>query len=160
MSSLADRRDRVDLIQTQRILHMYDWVEEDRWFERVNTEREVTTRLTSCKQNLKLNSCNLDIRKYFFSQRVVNKWNSLTRVSDPDPDPDPPGSTTFGRIRIRIRIHFYPNPGSGTGSGSTPSSFPGSGSGIGSTLKKHGFGSGQQQNKPKLCRKKESLINI
>ena len=94
MSSLAERRERGDLIQTWKILNKYDRVEENRWFERVNTEREVTTRLTSCKQNLKLNSCNLDIRKYFFSQRVINMWNSL-------PD-DVKESTTLNMFKNKL----------------------------------------------------------
>ena len=54
----------------------------------------ITTRLTSCKQNLKLNSCNLDIREYFFSQRVVNMWNSL-------PD-DVKESTTLNMFKNKL----------------------------------------------------------
>ena len=77
LTSLAKRRERGDLIQTWKIINKYDRVEEGRWFERVDTDREVTTRLSSCPLNLRLTNCNLDIRKYFFSQRVVTTWNSL-----------------------------------------------------------------------------------
>ena len=77
MTTLEERRVRGDMIQTWKVLNRYDNVDEKLWFERVDTEREISTRLSSCTLNLKTRNCNLDTRKYSFSQRVVAKWNSL-----------------------------------------------------------------------------------
>ena len=77
MQSLSDRRTRWDMIQVWKILNKYDMVDENKWFRRVDTDRAASTRLSSCPLNLQLNNVNLDTRKYFFSQRVVLKWNDL-----------------------------------------------------------------------------------
>jgi len=40
--------------------------------------RDTSTRGQSCKF-VKKNYCHSDIQRYFFSQRVINRWNSLTQ---------------------------------------------------------------------------------
>ena len=77
MQTLSDRRIRGDMIQVWKVLNKYDMVDENKWFRRVDTDRAAATRLSSCPLNLQLDSFNLDIRKFFFSQRVVQKWNDL-----------------------------------------------------------------------------------
>ena len=72
---LVDRIHRGDMIEVYKILHgVYD---------------NVGPRLTRVEGNitrghsmrLKVNRCRYDIRKYSFSNRIVNVWNSLPEVS-------------------------------------------------------------------------------
>ena len=75
--SLEDRRERFDMIQTYKFLNSVDNVDSTIWFQTVDSDRQNPTRLTSCPVNLVPKRSNLDIRKNFFSQRIVNKWNNL-----------------------------------------------------------------------------------
>ena len=77
LTTLEDRRVRGDLIQTWKILHHHDNVDESIWFTRISEVSQRETRLSACPMNIALKSSNLDIRKNFFSLRVINKWNSL-----------------------------------------------------------------------------------
>ena len=74
--SLKDRRLKTDLIQVFKILNKKDDVDPSNWFQTYD-ENGRTTRLANCRQNLKKARCRLDIRKYFFSQRVIDDWNAL-----------------------------------------------------------------------------------
>ena len=47
------------------------------WFTRLNSASTVSTRLNSSIFNLEMKRTNLDIRKNFFSIRVVKGWNQL-----------------------------------------------------------------------------------
>ncbi len=72
--TLQDRRRRGDLIQTYRIINGIDKVPFDSLFKLADSI-DPTTRghpLKLNKQHVKLN-----IRKHFFSQRVINDWNQL-----------------------------------------------------------------------------------
>jgi len=74
LQSLADRRVRFDMIQTYKILRGFDNVDHKTWFSKVNNNN---TRLSSFHLNLQPSRSNHEIRRNFFSQRVVNTWNSL-----------------------------------------------------------------------------------
>ena len=80
MLSLEARRERGDMIQVWKILNKYDKVDETKWFRRVDTSRQTMTRMSTCPYNLQLGNVHLDTRKYFFSQRVVVKWNNLPEL--------------------------------------------------------------------------------
>ncbi|KAK8729364.1 hypothetical protein OTU49_008790, partial [Cherax quadricarinatus] len=71
LTTLEDRRVRGDMITTYKILRGIDKVNRDRMFQRRDTE----TRGHNWK--LKTQTSHRDVRKYFFSHRVVRKWNSL-----------------------------------------------------------------------------------
>ena len=73
--SLEKRRVRGDLIQVFKTLKGIDRVNYKNYFEMQNSSR---TRGHSYK--LVKKRSNLDIRKYFFSQRIVNEWNNLPQV--------------------------------------------------------------------------------
>ena len=77
LQSLTQRRERYDMIQTFKILNSIDKVDYRIWFERINVERQTQTRLTTCSMNLVTKRSNREVRKAFFSQRVVNSWNKL-----------------------------------------------------------------------------------
>ena len=74
------------MIQTYKIVNGVDDVEASTWFTFLADERERSTRSTcqigedgslSSKLTLKPGKWNLNVRKHFFSNRVVEQWNSL-----------------------------------------------------------------------------------
>ena len=71
--TLEERRNRADLIELFRIYRGLSGVKVESMFELMVNSR---TRGHSLK--LRKNRSNLDIRKYFFSERVVSRWNALS----------------------------------------------------------------------------------
>ncbi len=76
MVSLEERRHRADMQQVHKILHGLDKVDKNTWFEMVS-EGHRTTRQAANPWNLRPKQSRLDIRKNFFSQRVINNWNMI-----------------------------------------------------------------------------------
>ena len=72
LTSLELRRIRGDLLQVFKIVNGFDGLSFDSFFEFSNV-----TSTRGHRFKLKSKRCRLDVRKYFFSQRVVNEWNSL-----------------------------------------------------------------------------------
>ena len=72
LTTLSERRVRGDLIEVFKILKGFSKVDYKTWFELSDNSR---TRGHGYK--LIKSRSRLDIRKHFFSQRVVNVWNSL-----------------------------------------------------------------------------------
>ena len=72
LTTLETRRLRGDLIEAFKILKGKENIEIDKFFEVVASDR---TRGHTLK--LFKTSCRLDLRKFAFSRRVVNVWNSL-----------------------------------------------------------------------------------
>ena len=78
--SLEKRRVRGDLIQAFKMIKGYDKIDSSKFFE---ISKEGKTRGHSMK--LVKKRSNTDLRKHFFSQRVVNPWNHLPQdVIDAD----------------------------------------------------------------------------
>jgi len=73
--SMEKRRVRGDLIEAYKILKGKDQVNYKNFFEIQSSSR---TRGHNCR--IVKQRSHLDIRKYFFSQRVVNAWNKLPQV--------------------------------------------------------------------------------
>ncbi len=79
MSSLAERRKKFDLVQTFKILNGHDRVD----FSTAGDNANRLTRNTAYSKNLVATRSKTDIRKNFFSNRVINLWNNLpTDVKD------------------------------------------------------------------------------
>ena len=76
MVSLTERRHQTDISQVYRIIHGQDKVEPDQWFKFVNNVGAVTRR-TADPLNLVQSRSRLELRRNFFSQRVVESWNML-----------------------------------------------------------------------------------
>lgn len=70
--TLEERRNRADLLELFKIFKNMSPVKVDSMFEVAGDQR---TRGHSLK--LKKHRSKLDLRKYFFSERVVNRWNAL-----------------------------------------------------------------------------------
>ena len=73
LTTLERRRRRGDLIETFKILTGREDVDPEQFFQRV----EHSHNLRGHRHKLYVQRCRLDIRRHFFSQRVVQDWNSL-----------------------------------------------------------------------------------
>ena len=72
LTTLSERRIRGDLIEVFKILKGFSKVNYNTWFK-----LSVNSRTRGHRYKLVKSRSKLDIRKNFFSQRVVNVWNSL-----------------------------------------------------------------------------------
>ena len=85
LTTLCDRRVRGDMIQTYKILKGLDDVDYRTWFKTVGEQHQKTRLAVSVSQDMTLEATmnlvkpksKLDIRKNFFSSRVVDPWNNL-----------------------------------------------------------------------------------
>ena len=76
LTTLVERRSRGDMIEVWKILHGKEDVDFKTWFSLVDDYHSRTTRLSD-SLILAKPKAKLDIRKYFFSHRVVDRWNAL-----------------------------------------------------------------------------------
>jgi len=74
LTTLARKRIWGDLIETYKILNGKEKVNMEQFFELSNTGHNLRGHT-----KLAVNRCQLDTRKYFFSNRVVRHWNNLTQ---------------------------------------------------------------------------------
>ena len=77
MRSLLERRIRYDLVQTYKILNNIDRVDPALWFNMVGQRTYIQTRNTAYERNLVATRLLTEIRRNFFSNRVVPIWNAL-----------------------------------------------------------------------------------
>ena len=78
MVTLEERRRRGYLIQTYRVLNKVDNVDRNIWFTReAPRQGAASTRQTDGFMNVVRKKGNHDIRKNFWSNRVVDHWNRL-----------------------------------------------------------------------------------
>ena len=76
MTTLQDRRRRGDMIEVWKILKGHENVKIDTFFKMVDEYSSRTTRLSDSMMLAKP-IARLEIRKNFFSHRVIDHWNSL-----------------------------------------------------------------------------------
>jgi hypothetical protein len=69
---LHARRDRGDMIETLKLLRGLENIDCAKFFQRTSNQQ-----LRGHQWKLYKQRCNKSIRQHFFSQRVVNQWNSL-----------------------------------------------------------------------------------
>lgn len=77
LTTLADRRIRLDMIQTYKIIHGHDDVCREEWFKLVPQDRAHMTRRAEGGLTLEATMSKTEARRNFFSQRVVNHWNNI-----------------------------------------------------------------------------------
>lgn len=77
LPSLVARRKRGDMLQVWKVLNGDVDVDPSNLFSLASEASPKITRQTSSLSNLAPGSCKLDIRKNFFSVRIVNSWNNL-----------------------------------------------------------------------------------
>ena len=71
-TTLETRRLRADQIEVFKIVNGYEDVDRNMFFK-----LKESSRTRGHKAALVKEQCRLDMRKYSFSQRVINKWNKL-----------------------------------------------------------------------------------
>ena len=76
LPKLEDRRIRGDMIETFKVITGKEDVKAEKLFKMAKV-REARNN-THCKK-IKSKSNKLGVRRNFFSQRVIRKWNSLTK---------------------------------------------------------------------------------
>ena len=77
MLSLKDRRIQYDLIQAFKIIRGFDDVESDTWFDLVGQDPTRITRHTQDPLNICRKNPRTEIRRNFFSNRVIDTWNNI-----------------------------------------------------------------------------------
>ena len=78
LDSLEYRRKRFDMVQVYKILNGFDKVDSSTWFTTYGLNPTRNTRQSNYRNNLIQTSIpKTDIRKHFFSQRVIQDWNSI-----------------------------------------------------------------------------------
>jgi len=73
ITSLTDRRERGDMIEVYKLLTAKEKINPDQFFKLAQNHYG----LRGHDKKIVKERSRLDIRKFFFSQRVVSKWNSL-----------------------------------------------------------------------------------
>ena len=76
LTTLEQRRQRGDMIHVYKMLNVYTPTNNDDFFCFANQRHDVSTR-SSINNFLVAEKCHLDLRKYFFNNRIVQKWNSI-----------------------------------------------------------------------------------
>jgi hypothetical protein len=74
LETLADRRILQDMAQVYKLVHKVDKVDRLQLFNHVP---EGITRLAADPLNMRQEPVRTDIRKHFFTQRVINHWNTI-----------------------------------------------------------------------------------
>ena len=80
LMTLEDRRGYIDLVETYKIVYGITCRDPTAFFTFTGSRSGRTTRLTEYPRNIIPKRSNLDIHKYFFTQRVASKWNDLLAV--------------------------------------------------------------------------------
>ena len=75
--SLEDRRRQYDLVQTFKIVRGFDDVSASTWFNLMGDNPTRVTRNTVDPLNIVRKNPRTEIRRNFFSHRVIDSWNSI-----------------------------------------------------------------------------------
>jgi len=73
LTSLKDRRERGDMIEVYKILNGKEHIDSGHFFQVADDHYS----LRGHRMKLSKKRSRLDIRKHFFSQRIINRWNRL-----------------------------------------------------------------------------------
>jgi predicted secreted protein len=75
LESLQARRRNADIYTVHKIVHEVGDLDSSVWFEKL--AGNTVTRARADPLNIKCNTGRLELRKNFFSNRVVNDWNAI-----------------------------------------------------------------------------------
>jgi hypothetical protein len=76
LATLEERRHRADMKMVHKVMHRESGLESGMWFEHAR-DAVHTTRSGADPQNIKNKTGWLEIRKHFFSVRVISDWNKI-----------------------------------------------------------------------------------
>jgi hypothetical protein len=97
LTSLAERRHRADMQMVHKIMKNENGLSSTTWFEKAQNARRAT-RITADPLNIKPNTGRLEIRRNFFSIRVIDDWNRI-----PKDIKNKPTAPSFKKAYARIR---------------------------------------------------------
>ena len=89
--TLEERRNRSDLVELFKISKKLSAIPLETFFE-----RDDTSRTRGHEYKLRKKCIDTDLRKFFFSQRVVSRWNEL--------DSDVVGAGTVETFKNRLKV--------------------------------------------------------
>ena len=72
-----ERWHQLDMVQTYKILKGVDSVDKSTWFIPASEGQVRVTRMVADPLNVRQQASRLDIRRQFYSQRVVDCWNRV-----------------------------------------------------------------------------------
>ena len=75
--SLSDRRVYLELVETFKIIKGFTNIDRPALFELYGDTQRRFTRVTECPINIVPKRSNLDIRRHFYTNRIVSNWNAL-----------------------------------------------------------------------------------
>ena len=76
ITSLEERRRYLDMLQTYKVMTGKDNVERSTWFDMASSGQRAT-RQAADPLNIRPKAARLEVRRHFFSQRVVERWNEI-----------------------------------------------------------------------------------
>ena len=100
--TLKDRRVYLDLVEAYKIIYGISCQNPSFFFKLTGTGSRRNTRMTDYPRNIVAQRCKLDIRKYFFTNRVVEPWNDL-----PCEIKDAPNVNSFKHKLKRYMTHLH-----------------------------------------------------
>ena len=77
LTTLRERRMKLDLVEVFKIINGYNRVDPAIWFNLVGQPVHIVTRNTMYSKNLVPSRARTEVRRNFFSVRVVLVWNNL-----------------------------------------------------------------------------------
>ena len=77
LSTLKERRDRFDMVETYKIIKGINRVDHSQWFTLLEDTNLRQTRNRQCLINIEPHHSNTDVRRHFFTNRIYNTWNKL-----------------------------------------------------------------------------------
>jgi hypothetical protein len=76
ITTLEERPDQADMLQTFKIVRGIDKVNSENWFQ-MAAHAERATRSTDGPLNIRPRPARLEVRRNFLSNRVVESWNQI-----------------------------------------------------------------------------------
>ena len=95
MVTLETRREWLDMVQTNKIVRDVDNVDKDHWFTLRPEDGSHGTRAAQGGLSIIGKRSRLEVRRNFFSQRVVEGWNKLSLATKQ--------AKTVGEFKWRLR---------------------------------------------------------
>ncbi len=95
LEKLERRRNRLDLVQTFKIVRGFDRVSKDTWFQ---ANPETRTRAAQGGGTMSRKLSRTELRSKFFSSRVIGPWNALR--------PDLKQAESVSSFKYQLKSHF------------------------------------------------------
>ncbi len=97
MTTLEERHHEADMHMVHKIMHAESGLEPGTWFKRAGNAPHMT-RNGADPFNIKAKTGRLEVRRQFFSMRVINDWNNI-----PADMKSRPGTASFKAAHKKLR---------------------------------------------------------